>query len=168
MALSMFGSNSKEVNTEKISVVSEPRESQYNPKIAALQAEIAEAREKLQQSEATMLELQKKLNEYMAKERQIAEVMILAQINAQKVEAEARAKSEILIQETDEELRRKNQEMELLRLKAQHFKKELYDRLDQYRSSLDQMSDISEEITFTPTVVSREKKPAKSLVAESY
>jgi hypothetical protein len=162
MGIQMFGPNSKEVSTTNSSAGSENR-----PKIAALQAEIIEAHEKLQESEARLLELQKKLNEYQGKERQIAEVMIMAQINAQRVEAEARAKVEVLIQETDEELRRKHQEMELLRLKAQYFKKEIYERLDQYRSSLDQMADIGEEMSFTPTLISREKKPAKGLLAES-
>jgi len=79
-----------------------------------------------------MAELQTKLEEYLSRERQIAEVMINAQISAQKIEAQARAKVEILLQETDEELRRKNQELELLRIKSQLFKQELNDRLLRY------------------------------------
>ncbi len=164
MGIPVFGSNSKEaakeVTREAATVQSNPG-TESRSKISALQSEIAEAQLKLQQAEATMMELQKKLGEYQSKERQIAEVMIMAQINAQKVEAEARARAEILIQETDEELRRKNQELELLRLKSQHFKKELYERIDQYRASLDQMGDINEDVTFTPTLISRDKKPGK-------
>ncbi|NMC28354.1 MAG: hypothetical protein GYA42_09460 [Syntrophomonadaceae bacterium] len=127
--------------------------------IEALKAEVARARVELQRAQADLTELQKKLKEYQEKERQIAEVMILAQISAQRTEAEARARAEILIQEADEELRRRNQELELLRLKAQRFKKDLYTRIDLYRASLDQIPDISEEFTFTPTLISREKKP---------
>jgi hypothetical protein len=72
-----------------------------------------------------MVELQNKLEEYLNKERQIAEVMVNAQISAQKIEAQARTRAEILLQETDEELRRKNQELELLQIKAQKIKKNL-------------------------------------------
>lgn len=164
MGIPVFGSNSKEAakdTTREAATVQSTPGTENRAKISALQSEIAEAQLKLQQAEATMMELQKKLGEYQSKERQIAEVMIMAQINAQKVEAEARARAEILIQETDEELRRKNQELELLRLKAQHFKKELYERIDQYRTSLDQMGDISEDVTFTPTLISRDKKTGK-------
>lgn len=165
MGLPMFGSNSKEV-TNVSSNVSSNAGSGQSAKISVLQTEIAQAREKIQESEVNLLGLQKKLNEYLGKERQIAEVMITAQINAQRVEAEARAKAEVLLQDADEELRRKSQELELLRLKAHHFKKELYGRLDEYRSSLDQMAEISEDIAFTPTLISREKRVAKSGAAE--
>ena len=165
MAIPVFGGNSKETPKEVIRDMAAERSNpaaENKSKISALQSDVAEAQAKLQQAEAAMLEMQKKLSEYQNKERQIAEVMIMAQINAQRVEAEARARAEILIQETDEELRRKNQELELLRLKSQHFKKELYDRLDQYRTSLDQMGDISDDVTFTPTLISRDKKPGKA------
>ncbi|MEQ8235440.1 MAG: hypothetical protein ABRQ23_01545 [Syntrophomonadaceae bacterium] len=128
-------------------------------RIESLKAEVDKARGELQRSQTDVILLQKKLKEYQDQERQIAEVMILAQISAQRTEAEARARAEILIQEADEELRRRNQELELLRLKAQRFKKDLYTRLDQYRASLDQIPEISEEFTFTPTLISREKKP---------
>jgi hypothetical protein len=101
------------------------------------------------------------LEEYLSKERQIAEVMISAQISAQKIEAQARAKAEILLQETDEELRRKNQELELLRFKAQNFKQELTDRLDQYRSALDKALEPVDDGFFTPTLVAKEKKNEK-------
>jgi len=127
-------------------------------KFEALKAEVAMARLELQRSQADVMELQKKLNEYQVQERQIADVMILAQISAQRTEAEARARAEVLIQEADEEMRRRNQELELLRLKAQRFKKDLYTRIDMYRASLDQIPDIGEEFTFTPTLISREKR----------
>jgi hypothetical protein len=164
MGIPGFGSNpkdvAKEVAREAVTEKSYPG-TENRSKISALQNEIAEAQLKLQQAESTMMELQKRLSEYQNRERQIAEVMIMAQISAQRVEAEARSRAEVLIQETDEELRRKNQELELLRLKSLQFKKELYDRLDQYRTSLDQMGEISEDVTFTPTLISREKKPGK-------
>jgi len=120
---------------------------------------VARARVELQGSQAVVMELQKKLKEYQQKERQIAEVMIMAQISAQRTEAQARARAEILIQEADEEMRRRNQELELLRLKAQRFKKDLYTHLDLYRVSLDQIPDMSEESAFTPTLLSFEKRP---------
>jgi hypothetical protein len=161
MAKPIFGSNTKVVSQEINQVGSENQK-----KIQALQTEIAQAREKLGKSEAHMLEMHKKLEDYISKERQIAEVMIIAQINAQQIEAEARAKAAILLQETDEELRRKNQELELLRMKALHFKKEIKVRLDEYSSSLEKILDISEEATFKPTLITQEKKPVQTTVAE--
>lgn len=156
MGISLFGGNPKETSNEKDRI-----ESEYELKVEALQVEIAQAQEKLRESEAKMAELQCKLDEYLSKERQIAEVMIKAQISAQKTEAQARAKAEILLQETDEELRRRNQEMELLRIKAQLFKQDLHDRLDQYKTSLEKIMDSSDDIVFTPTLVAKDKKADK-------
>ena len=107
--------------------------------------------------EADVAKLHMKLKEYEDHERQIAEVMILAQISAQRTEAQARAKAEIIMQEADEKLRRRHQELELLRLKAKRFRKELYARLDLYQAALDQIADISEEFAFTHTLISRDK-----------
>lgn len=157
--MGIFGNSPKEVSNEK-----EHIDPEYELKVETLQNEIAEARQKFKESEARMLELQTKLEEYLSKERQIAEVMINAQISAQKIEAQARAKAEILLQESDEELRRKNQELELLRIKAQLFKQELNERLDQYKSSLDKIMEQSDDLSFTPTLVAKEKKNDQKLI----
>jgi chromosome segregation ATPase len=158
MGISLFGSKSKKM------LKAAALENQV--KIEALQTEIAQAREKLQESEANMVELQKQLHDYLDKEQQVAEVMIAAQINAHQMMAETRAKVEILLQEADEELHRKHQDLDLLRLKAQQLKTELNDHLDQCRAELNQMGDNSEETVFTPTLISRDKKPTKEVLAE--
>lgn len=157
--MGIFGNGPKEVSNEQ-----EHIDSECEAKVEALQNEIAEARRKFKESEAKMLELQTKLDEYLSKERQIAEVMINAQISAQKIEAQARAKAEILLQESDEELRRKSQELELLRIKAQLFRQELNERLDQYKSSLEKIMDQSDDLSFTPTLVAKEKKNDQKLI----
>ncbi len=157
--MGIFGNGSKEVNSER-----EHFDSDYQLKIESLQNEIVQARAKLKESQTKMAELQNKLEEYLGKERQIAEVMINAQINAQRIEAQARVKAEVLLQETDEELRRKKQELELLQIKAQKFKQELNDRIDQYKLSLEKIMDSGDDIIFTPTLVSKEKKNEQKLI----
>lgn len=159
MGRTVFGDNSKKVVIEKEQINSE-----YQNKVKALQLEIMHAQEKLKESEAKQATLQSKLEEYQSKERQIAEVMINAQISAQKTEAQARARAEVLIQETDEELRHKNRELELLRIQVQLFKQDIYGRIDQYKSSLDKIMDPNEEIAFTPTLVTKEKNTEKKLI----
>jgi prefoldin subunit 5 len=157
--MGLFRRNSKEASN-----INDTNDLEYQHKVEALQAEIMQAREKLQKSESRMTELQNKLDEYKDKERQIAEVMIIAQVNAHKTEAHARAKAEILLQETDEELRRKTQELELLRSKTQIFKQEMYDRLDQYKTSLEKIMDLNDTLTFTPTLVAKDKKADQKII----
>jgi len=157
--MGIFGSNPKETNNEK-----EHNDSEYQLKIEKLQTEIVQAREKLKESQNKMAELQNRLEEYLSKERQIAEVMVNAQISAQKIEAQARVKAEILLQETDEELRRKNQELELLQIKAHKFKQAVSDQIDQYKSSLDKILDPSDDVIFTPTLVTKDKKNDQKLI----
>jgi chromosome segregation ATPase len=152
MSIPLFGGNSKEPGNEKTRI-----DLEYQLKVEALQDEIVQAREKLKKSESRMSELQNKLDEYINKEHQIAEIMIIAQVNSHKIEAEARARAEILLQETEEELRRRNQELELLRAKTQLFKQEIYDRLDQYKTSLDKINDSNDNLAFTPTLVTKGK-----------
>ena len=88
----LFGRNTKKMNSEK-----ERIDSEYQLKIQTLQAQIVQTQDKLNESQTKMAELQNTLEEYLRKERQIAQVMIIAQINAQKFEAQARAKAEIII-----------------------------------------------------------------------
>lgn len=150
--MGIFGNNPKEINE------GDNVDSQYQQEVEVLQAEIMQARDRLKESELRMSELQSKLDEYLSKERQIAEVMINAQISAQKIEAQARAKAEILLQETDEELRRKNQELELLRIKSQIFRQELNERIEQYKTSLEKIMEPNDDIGFSPTLVTKDKK----------
>lgn len=154
MGIQLFGNNPKEAAVEVIT-----NNTENNFTVETLQAEIIQARKNLQESEARMIELQKKLDDYIGKERQIAEVMIAAQISAQKTEAQARARAEILMQETEAELRLKHQELELLQMKAQAFKDDVLDRLDQYKSSLEKIMDTGEETSFT--VINTEKRNQK-------
>ncbi|HNX29103.1 MAG TPA: hypothetical protein PKN87_06780 [Syntrophomonadaceae bacterium] len=158
MGKPFFGGN-KEANHK-----TEPANNEFQLQIEALQAEIKQAREKLKAAESKMVELQNKLDEYHSSEIQIAEVMINAQISAQRIEAQARAQAEILQQQTDEELRRRNQELELLRIKVQLFKQDISERIDHYKSSLERTFDPDEEAAFTPTLVPKDKKTEQKLI----
>lgn len=149
MGIPLFGGSSKETSSEK---------DEYQLKFETLQAEIVQARGKLQDSESRVFNLQNKLDEYIYKEHQIAEIMIMAQVNAQKTEAEARARAETILKETEEELRRKKQELEMLQKKTKQFKQEIYDQLDQYKMSLDNITNQNDNAGFTPTLVAKDKK----------
>ncbi len=151
MGIQLFGNSPKEAALEPSG-----SESENKLTVETLQAEIINARKKLQYAEAQMMELQKKLENYISQERQIAEVMITAQISAQKTEAQARARAEVLMQETEEQLRLKHQELELLQMKSRAFKDDVIDRLDQYKLSLEKIMDTGEETTFT--VINRSQK----------
>jgi len=129
-----------------------------------LQAEIMQARQKLMESEAKMMELQRKLDDYVTKERQIAEVMIAAQISAQKTEASARARAEVILQETEEKLRLKQRELELLQLKSQTFKEDILDKLDQYKTSVEKIMTIGDDEAFTPTLISDDQMTGQKLI----
>lgn len=175
----LFNSNTKEPTFQESAVKETPvkeasvkeagmerakAQAECQIKIESLKAEIEQARLQLKSSQTRVAELQQKLDDYMGKERQIAEVMIMAQINAQRLEAQARAKAEVLIQETDEELRRKNHELELLRLKAQMFKQDLNERLEQFKTSVDRILDFNDDVSFTPTLVAKDKKVDQKMI----
>jgi len=130
---------------------------EYIVEAEALQAEIMQARQKLMESEAKMMELQGKLDDYVTKERQIAEVMIAAQISAQKTEASARARAEVILQETEETLRLKQRELELLQLKARSYKEDIVDKLELYKSSVERIMPGGDDTSFTPALVSDDK-----------
>ncbi len=159
MSIPVFGSNPRGVQTE-VDYSGLDQEQQ----VEALKAEIFQARKKLQESEVRLAELQKKTDEYVNKERQIAEIMITAQINAQRTEAQARARAEVLLQETEDELRLKQQELELLKMRAQLFKEDILNRLDHYKTSVENITDGTEDVSFTPTLVAREKKGDHKLI----
>lgn len=162
MSMQLFGNNLKESGVEMTGASHEG-----NSQLEVLQAEVTQARKKLMDSEAKMIELQKRLDEYISKERQIAEVMIAAQISAQKTEAQARARAEVLLQETDEELRLKQQELELLQMRAQLLKDEIFSKLEQCKTSVDKIMAIGEDSSFTPTLVSGDKKGGHKLIGSA-
>ena len=126
--------------------------------IKILQDEVRQAKEKLAAAEEQVEHLYETLEDYRSKELQIAEVMINAQISAQRIETQARVEAELLQQQVDEELRRKNQELELMRMKVQHFRRDMNERLEQYKTSLDRIFEPGEEGAFTPTLVAVDKK----------
>ncbi len=132
-------------------------ESDSQQKIAALQSEIESARAELKKSEERAAELQKRLNEFIDREHMIADVMIKAQKNAQRMEDEARERARTMIEKSEEELRIKLQELEMLRAKVDRFREEFRGLLDEYRISLETMKMPSGETPFTPTLVLRDR-----------
>lgn len=143
--------------TKPVSKPVNNKNDEMQKQIKALQAEVKAAQEKLAAAEGQVEQLYETLEDYRSKELQIAEVMINAQISAQRIETQARVEAELLQQEVDEELRRKNQELELMRMKVQHFRRDMNERLEQYKTSLDRIFEAEEESTFTPTLVAVDK-----------
>ncbi|MFZ5634888.1 MAG: hypothetical protein ACOY40_18835 [Bacillota bacterium] len=132
-------------------------DSEHQQKIGALKEEVSAAREELKKSEEKAAELQKQLNQYMDREHMIAEVMLKAQRNAQRMEEEAREKARMMLEKSEEELKVKLQELELLRVKVERFREEFRGMLDEYKLSLETMKVPSGEAPFTPTLVVKEK-----------
>lgn len=143
--------------TKPVSKPVNNKNDEMQKQVKALQAEVKAAQEKLAAAEGQVEQLYETLEDYRSKELQIAEVMINAQISAQRIETQARVEAELLQQEVDEELRRKNQELELMRMKVQHFRRDMNERLEQYKTSLDRIFEAEEESTFTPTLVAVDK-----------
>lgn len=152
----LFGFKPKDVINEM-----QRLDSEYQTKTEALQAEIERAKEELKKTEARLPELQKQLDDHLNKERQISEVMITAQMNAQRIEDQAREKAVSLLQNSEEELRRKNQELDFLRMKVNRFKEEFRETLDNYKFSLDNIKEPTDDINFTPTLIKNEKAADK-------
>ena len=117
MGKSLLGINPHEANSEIDQIAID-----YKLKLIAFQDGIFQSRKKLQDSDKRMADLQKKLDEYVRnKENQIAEVIFTAHMNAQRIEAQARSQTEYFILEMEEEIRRKQKEMELLQKKTSRF-----------------------------------------------
>jgi len=117
MGKSLHKANQSEANGEmdQISI-------DYRLKLIAFQDELFQSRKKLQDSDKKMAELQMKLNEYVQnKENQIAEVVFTAHMNAQRIEAQTRSQTEYLILEMEDEMRRKQKELEILQKKTNRF-----------------------------------------------
>lgn len=162
MGIQLFGNGPRENQAEMGYSSADNNLSQTQ--VEQLKTELIKSRKQMQESEARMAELQKKLDEFIGKERQIAEVMIAAQISAQRTEAQARAKAEVLLQEADEQLRLKQQEMELLQMRAQLFKQEILERLDQYKSSIEKIMNGGDDTSFTPILVAKDRKGDHKLI----
>ena len=148
----LFGFKPKDVINEMQRI-----DSEYQTKIEALQVEVERAKEELNKTEAKLPELQKQLDHHLKQEHQIAEVMVTAQINAQRIEDQAREKAEILLRNSVEELRSKNQELDFLRMKVNRFKEEFRATLDNYKFSLDNIKEPTDDISFAPTLITNEK-----------
>lgn len=152
----LFGFKPKDVINEMQRI-----DSEYQVKITALQAEIERAKEELKKTEVRLPELQKQLDYHLKQERQISEVMVTAQISAQRIEDQAREKAGSLLQNSEEELRRKNQELDFVRMKVNRFKEEFRETLDNYKFSLDNIKEPTDEINFAPTLITNEKAAGK-------
>ena len=152
----LFGFKPKDVINEMQRI-----DSEYQTKIEGLQAEIERAKVELKKTEARLPELQKQLDEQLNKERQIAEVMVTAQMNAHRIEDQAREKAVSLLQNSEDELRRKNQELDFLRMKVNRFKEEFRETLDNYKFSLDNIKEPTDDINFAPTLITNEKATSK-------
>lgn len=148
----LFGFKPREVMQEF-----ERIDSEYQQKIEAMKAEIEQARIDLKNYEEKQAELQKQLNEYIDRERLVTDVMVTAQVNAQRLVEQAREKARMMLENSEEELRRKLQELDFLRAKVARFKDEFREVLDNYRVSLEKVKEVPDDITFTPTLITKEK-----------
>ncbi|MDD3363623.1 MAG: hypothetical protein PHZ03_01430 [Syntrophomonas sp.] len=157
----LFGFKPKDVINEM-----ERIDSEHQARIGKLQAKIAQAKEELKKTEARLPELQKQLDHQLSKERQIAEVMLTAQINAQRIEDQAREKAEIVLLKAEEELRRKKQELDFLQMKVNRFKEEFGETLDNYKKSLEQIKESADDIFFAPTLITNDKMVVKSKIQD--
>ncbi len=149
---SLFGFKPKDVMSELDRI-----DAEYQKKIEAIKAEIDQAKMDLKHSEEKQAELQKKVDEYLVRERMVTDVMVAAQINAQKIVEQAKEKSRQMLENSEEELKRKLQELDFLRLKVSRFKEEFREVLDNYRVSLEKIKETPDDITFTPTLITKEK-----------
>jgi len=137
MAKKTSGTRPDEVNKEAIDEFG----LEYKLKMIAFQDEIFMARKKLTASENRLAELQQKLDNYLAnKENQLSEVNFTAHLNAQRIEAQARAQTELIIMEIDKELRHKQKEMRLLQNRTHTYLQSINDQdsqsIDQAEKSL--------------------------------
>lgn len=132
-------------------------DSEHQQRIADLQAEIEEAKAKLTKTEEKSEELQKQLSSYIEREHLIAEVMLTAQKNAQRIEEEAREKARQMLEKSEKELNKKEQELKVLRAKINRFKEEFGEILDKYKTFLETMDESFSETAFAPTLIVNEQ-----------
>lgn len=149
---SLFGFKPAQVINEM-----QRKDAENQEQVVALQARLEQAHQELAQSSQKVEELQQQLNNYIERERLIADVMVTAHKKAQSIEEEAREKARALLEQSEKELHDKNQELDHLRQKVARFKEEFREVLDNYRFSLEAMKDPSGETSFTPTLIVGEK-----------
>lgn len=90
----------------------------YKLKLIAFQDEIFRARKKLQDSDRRVATIVESMDTYLQnKENQLAEVMLTARMNAQRIESQARTQVEKFLSEIEEEIDRKEKDL-------QHFEKQ--------------------------------------------
>lgn len=129
----------------------------YQQKIDELKKAIEKANNELNIAVEKQSQLKDQLYVYAEREKMITDVMIKAQMNAQLIEEQAKEKARIMLESSEQELRRKLQELDFVRLKVTRFKEEFRDVLDNYRVSLENVKEVPEDINFTPTLVINEK-----------
>lgn len=125
--------------------------------IIRLEMELDRLKAELKTTEDTGKELQGQLDQFIAKERLIAEVMVNAEINARRIEEQASAKAQTMIESAEKELKARLNEIDLLRTRITQFKDEFRTTLDNYRLSLDHVREEPQESAFVPSVISNEK-----------
>ena len=136
----------------------ESMENEQQQKVEALKSEIEKVQTELQNAEEKRAELQKQLNAYIEREKVIADVLVTAQVNAQRIEEQARERASYMLEKAEEELKQKQQELDFLRIKVTRFKEEFREVLDNYRVSLEKVSELPEEANFTPTLITKENR----------
>jgi len=149
---SLFGYRKDEVINELKRL-----DGEFGSKIAALSSELEGLRNELKRAEEKENELKYKLETYTEKERYISEVMMTAQANAQKVEEQARERARLMMDASEEELKKKQQELEVLRAKVIRFKDEFRNILDNYRVSVENIRESPDEAMFMPTLITNDK-----------
>jgi len=149
---SLFGYKPADVRNELTKAAEEEQR-----KIELLQADLEKARAQLQEAENLKLQLEKRLAEYAERERLLADVLVTAHINAQKIEEQAREHARIMLEKSEEELRNKQLEIEALRSKVVRFKEEFRHTLEKYRISLENVNEVPEEASFKPVLLNTEK-----------
>jgi len=157
----LFGFKAKDVINEM-----ERIDSQHQAQVEALKAQIAQAKAELGTSEAKLADLQRQVDHHISNERQIAEVMVNAQINAERIEDQAREKAEDLLRYAEEDLRRKSQELEHLRAKVTRFKDDFREVLDNYKYSLDNIKEPTDDMIFAPTLITKERPSGKPKIQD--
>ncbi|MEN6326630.1 MAG: hypothetical protein ABFD18_10570 [Syntrophomonas sp.] len=148
----LFGFKPKDVIDEFARIDAECQQ-----KIEAMKTEIEQTKNELKRSEEKQAELQKRADEYMVRERMVTDVMVAAQLNAQKIVEQAREKARMMLESSEEELKHKLQELDFLRLKVSRFKEEFREVLDNYRVSLEKVKENPDDVSFTPTLVTKDK-----------
>jgi len=136
----------------------ENMEKEHQQKVEAFKSEIEKIQAELKSAEEKREELQKQLNIYIERERTITDVMVTAQINAQRIEEQARERARHMLENTEEELKQKLQELDFLRIKVARFKEEFREILDNYRVSLEKVREEPEDSGFTPTLITKENR----------